>query len=114
MDQAKTKNGDNIGKVVQVIGPTVVISFHSDHLPDMLNAIKIKDAERKIDLTCEVALHVGDNVVRCIALSSTDGLVRGAPVVNTGGPITTEKVAEIRNKEGNHAPWTVPELEKIP
>jgi F-type H+-transporting ATPase subunit beta len=87
VDQAKTKNGDNIGKVVQVIGPTVDIRFHSDHLPDMLNAIKIKDAERKIDLTCEVALHVGDNVVRCIALSSTDGLVRGMPAVNTGAPI---------------------------
>src|SRR5262245_2422850 len=52
-----------------------------------MNAIKIKDAERKIDLTCEVSLHVGDNVVRCVALSSTDGLVRGMAAVDTGAPI---------------------------
>jgi len=60
----------------------------SDHLPNILNAIKINDAEKGIDLTVEVALHVGDNIVRCIGLASTDGLVRGMPALDTGGPIT--------------------------
>jgi len=79
---------DNVGKVVQVIGPTVDCEFNADKLPALLNAIKIEDAERNIDLTVEVSLHLGDNVVRCVALASTDGLVRGMPVVDTGSPIT--------------------------
>jgi F-type H+-transporting ATPase subunit beta len=78
---------ENWGKVVQVIGPTVDCEFHSDSLPNLLNAIKIRDKEKGIDLTVEVALHVGDNLVRCIALASTDGLVRGMPALDTGAPI---------------------------
>jgi len=78
----------NIGKIVQVIGPTVDVEFHSDQLPALYNALRIEDAERGIDLTCEVSLHVGDNVVRAIAMKSTDGLVRGMPVVDTGAPIS--------------------------
>jgi len=78
---------DNIGKVVQVIGPTVDCEFPSDTLPDILNAIKIKDDSRNIDLTVEVASHVGDNVVKCVALASTDGLVRGMKALDTGAPI---------------------------
>jgi len=76
------------GKVKQVIGPTVDIEFPPDELPNILNAIKIKDEKRKIDLTVEVSMHLGDNMVRCVALSSTDGLVRGMEAVDTGGPIT--------------------------
>ncbi len=79
---------ENIGKVVQVIGPTVDCEFPSDSLPDILNAIKITDAERNINLTIEVASHIGDNVVRCVALASTDGLVRGMPAVDSGAPIS--------------------------
>lgn len=79
---------ENIGKIVQVIGPTVDCEFPSDSLPNILNAIKIKDPQSGSDLTVEVALHVGDNVVRCVALASTDGLVRGTVAVDTGGPIT--------------------------
>jgi F-type H+-transporting ATPase subunit beta len=79
---------ENIGKVVQVIGPTVDCEFASESLPSILNAIKIKDPGRDSDLTVEVASHIGDNVVRCVALASTDGLVRGAQAVDTGGPIT--------------------------
>ena len=78
----------NIGKIVQVIGPTVDCEFPSDSLPQLLNAIKIEDEERGIDLTVEVALHVGDNIVRCVSMSSTDGLVRGLEAVDTGQPIT--------------------------
>ena len=77
-----------IGKIVQVIGPTVDVEFPSDKLPPILNAIMIRNEEKKIDVTCEVALHVGDNVVRCIAMSSTDGLVRGMTAEDLGGPIS--------------------------
>ena len=76
----------HIGKVVQVIGPVLDIRFEDGELPALLNAIEIKLGERK--LTVEVAQHIGDNLVRCIAMSSTDGLVRGAEAVDTGGPIS--------------------------
>ncbi|HEV8480258.1 MAG TPA: F0F1 ATP synthase subunit beta [Candidatus Eisenbacteria bacterium] len=76
------------GKVVQVIGPTVDVEFPSDELPKILNAVLIQDASRGIDLTVEAALHVGDNMVRCIAMASTDGLMRGMKAVDTGGPIS--------------------------
>jgi F-type H+-transporting ATPase subunit beta len=79
---------ENIGKVVQVIGPTVDCTFDSENLPALLNAIHIRDEEKGIDLTVEVALHLGDNMVRCVALASTDGLVRGMPAVDLGGPIS--------------------------
>ncbi len=79
---------ENVGKLVQVIGPTVDVEFEPEHLPRILNAIKIVDKERGIDLTVEVALHIGDNVVRCIAMKSTDGLVRGMPAVDSGAPIS--------------------------
>src|SRR2546428_4203589 len=78
----------NVGKVVQVIGPTVDVAFDPDKLPKILNAIKIEDKEREIRLTVEAALHIGDNVVRCVAMSSTDGLVRGMPAEDTGAPIS--------------------------
>ena len=81
------KNEANVGKIQQIIGPTVDVEFRSDQLPNILNAIKVRDEEKKIDLTLEVAMHVGDNVVRCIAMASTDGLVRGMPAVDTGAPI---------------------------
>ncbi|MGM9638999.1 MAG: F0F1 ATP synthase subunit beta [Butyricicoccaceae bacterium] len=76
----------HIGKVVQVIGPVLDIRFEDGELPALLNAIEIKLGEHK--LTVEVAQHIGDNLVRCIAMSSTDGLVRGAEAVDTGGPIS--------------------------
>ncbi len=78
---------ENIGKVVQIIGPTVDCEFDSDNLPEILNAIKIEDKEKEIDLTVEVAMHIGDNIVRCVSMASTDGLVRGMEVIDTGKPI---------------------------
>src|SRR5438094_52150 len=78
----------NVGKVVQVIGPTVDVSFEPDQLPRILNAILIADPAHGIRLTVEAALHIGDNIVRCVAMSSTDGLVRGTEAVDTGGPIS--------------------------
>jgi F-type H+/Na+-transporting ATPase subunit beta len=72
---------------VQVIGPVVDVRFDTEDLPRIYNAIDIKDAARGIDLVAEVAQHLGDNTVRCVALSSTDGLVRGMPAIDTGKPI---------------------------
>lgn len=77
-----------VGKVKQIIGPTLDIEFPPGELPNVLNAIKIIDKERQLELTAEVAMHLGDNVVRCVALSSTDGLVRGIEAIDTGAPIT--------------------------
>lgn len=73
------------GKIVQVIGPVVDIRFNEEELPELLNAIEITMGDKKI--TVEVAHHIGDDTVRCIAMDSTDGLVRGMEAVNTGRPI---------------------------
>ena len=78
----------SVGKIVQVIGPTVDVAFEPAHLPQLYNAIIIEDKARNIRLTVEAALHVGDNVVRCIAMDSTDGLVRGMAATDTGAPIS--------------------------
>ncbi len=75
----------NIGKIVQVIGAVVDICFPKENLPRLLNAIEIDNNGTK--LTVEVAQHIGDDVVRCIAMSTTDGLVRGMEAVDTGSPI---------------------------
>ncbi|WP_394960715.1 F0F1 ATP synthase subunit beta [Candidatus Allofournierella merdavium] len=74
------------GTVVQVIGPVLDIKFPDGQLPALLNAIRVENGDKS--LIVEVSQHVGDNVVRCIAMSSTDGLVRGAKAVDTGGPIS--------------------------
>lgn len=79
---------NNIGKINQVIGPTLDIEFAPEHMPDILNAIIIKDEKRGIHLTAEVAMHLGDSIVRCIALSSTDGLIRGMEAIDTEAPIS--------------------------
>ena len=76
----------NIGTVIQVTGPVLDIRFADGQLPDLLNAIEIDNQGKK--LVVEVAQLIGDNVARCIAMSSTDGLVRGARAVDTGSPIT--------------------------
>ena len=76
----------NTGKVVQVIGPVLDIRFEDGHLPELLNAIEIQNGDKKI--VAEVAQHVGDNVVRCISMNATDGMVRGLDAVDTGSPIT--------------------------
>lgn len=76
----------NIGTVVSIIGPVLDIRFKPNHLPNLLNAIKIRYNDA--DLVVEVAQHIGDDVVRCIAMNSTDGLVRGLEAEDTGSPIT--------------------------
>ncbi len=92
----------NIGRVVQVIGPVLDIKFDENHLPNLLNAINVKNGDKTI--VAEVAQHIGDNIVRCIAMSSTDGLVRGSEAVDTKSgicvPVGEETLGRIFNLLG--------------
>src|SRR5712691_6551079 len=87
---ADNGNGDRAnGRVVRVIGPVVDVDFPPDRLPEINTALEVEralDGERST-IVCEVAQHIGDSTVRTIAMRPTDGLVRGAPVTDTGGPI---------------------------
>ena len=76
----------NVGTVIQVMGPVLDIRFADDCLPQLLSAIEVPNGEQTI--VAEVAQHIGDNVVRCIAMSSTDGLQRGVQATDTGAPIS--------------------------
>ena len=81
----------NKGYILQVMGPVVDVKFESGHMPNLLNALEVfvdKGDGKREKLVLEVSLEIGDNVVRTIAMSSTDGLNRGAEVVDTGAPIT--------------------------
>ena len=80
-----------IGKVVQVIGPVLDVEFESGHLPELYNALEINattDSGQNIRVTVEVQQHIGRNQVRAVAMSSTDAVVRGMEVVDTGAPIS--------------------------
>jgi F-type H+-transporting ATPase subunit beta len=81
---------ETTGKIVQVIGSTLDAQFHEGELPAIYNAlhVEIEHEGSKSNLWCEVQQHLGGGKVRAVALGSTDGLVRGMPVVNLGGPIT--------------------------
>jgi F-type H+-transporting ATPase subunit beta len=85
-----TENGHPKGRVVRVIGPVVDVEFPPAELPEINTALKVDITfeGHTTTVTCEVAQHIGDSTVRTIALKPTDGLVRGAPVENTGSPIT--------------------------
>src|ERR1700681_355954 len=84
-------NGQHTGKIIQVIGSTFDAEFEEGHLPEIYNAVKVasEDAAKgtRIRLTGEVQQHLGGNRVRCVALGSTDGLVRGMKVTDTGKPV---------------------------
>ena len=84
------KTGKNVGKVVQVIGPVLDVEFEADHLPELYNAITINsksDGGADIRVTSEVQQHIGRNQVRAVAMSATDGVVRGMEAIDTGAPI---------------------------
>lgn len=106
------------GKIRQVIGPTVDVEFPPGQVPNILNAIKIIDKEKNINLTAEVALQLGDNMVRCIALASTDGLVRGMEAIDTGAPIQVpvgpKTLGRIFNLLGNPIDELEPIAENVP
>jgi F-type H+/Na+-transporting ATPase subunit beta len=89
-ERATTKDTPGTGRVVRIIGPVVDVEFAPDELPAIQNALTV---ERTLDddttvITCEVAQHIGDSMVRAIAMQPTDGLVRGAPVTDTGESMT--------------------------
>src|SRR6185295_17607063 len=87
---AAGSNAGTIGKITQVIGSTFDAEFPENHLPEIYNAVKIEtDGTKgvKIRLTGEVQQHLGGSRVRCVALGSTDGLVRGMDVLDTGAPV---------------------------
>jgi F-type H+-transporting ATPase subunit beta len=77
--------GGGIGVIHQIIGPVIDVKFDQEDMPSLLNAVVIKSDDG--DIVAEVAQHIGDDVVRCVALASTDGLKRGMEAVDTGGPI---------------------------
>lgn len=77
----------NIGVITQVIGPTVDVEFYDENLPEILNALRIKDEAKGIDLIVEVAQHIGNRTARCISMGPTDGLSRGMQVEDLGKPI---------------------------
>ena len=85
-----TATKQNVGHIVQVIGAVIDVEFPPEQLPEINNAVLVRDKSGTvpIDLTLEVQQHIGQNQVRCVAMSSTDGLVRGMEAVDLGGPIT--------------------------
>jgi F-type H+/Na+-transporting ATPase subunit beta len=96
------------GRVLQVMGPVVDVQFERGHLPEINNAIKVKRADGS-ELTLEAAVHLGDNVVRTVAMASTDGLVRGAEAVDTGAPITVPVGREVLGRLFNVLGETIDE-----
>ena len=95
------KKRENKGAIAQVIGPVVDVRFPPGSLPAIKNAISIKDPQRKISIIAEVAHHLGKDTVRCIAMSSTDGLVRGTEAIDTGAPITVPVGKEVLGRVFN-------------
>ena len=89
----------NKGRIHQIIGPVIDIKFHEDEMPELLNAVTIKYEDREI--VTEVAQHIGDDVARCVALSSTDGLRRGMEAFDTGAPIKVPVGKEVLGRMFN-------------
>src|SRR5260221_10369017 len=86
----KAAAATNTGRVVQVIGPVLDVEFEPEHLPEIYNALVIEDLTTTppLRVTVEVQQHIGQNQVRAVAMSTTDGLTRGMPVRDTGNSIT--------------------------
>jgi F-type H+-transporting ATPase subunit beta len=104
MNATKTQSQAAVGEVLQVIGAVVDVKFPTGDLPSIYNALKVEDKAQGLDLTLEVALHLGDQVVRTIAMSSTDGLQRGMKAVDTGAfisvPVGPQVLGRIMNVLG--------------
>ena len=99
--------GENIGKVVQVMGPVVDVEFPQGKLPTIYTALTISNPtinSEPDNLVIEVAQHLGDNVVRTIAMDVTDGLVRGMPVKDTANPIGGATTMKLVPNGRYHAP----------
>ena len=107
----------NKGKIVQVVGPVIDVRFEPGQLPALYNSVKVTNpsiSDREWNLVVEVAQHLGDNVCRCVAMDSTDGLVRGQDAVDTGGPITIPVGPETLGRIMNVIGEPVDELGEIP
>jgi len=93
----------NKGKVIQVMGPVVDVQFERGQLPDINNAIKVQYQldDQEVELVLEAALHLGDNIVRTVAMASTDGLVRGMEAIDTGAPISVPVGKEVLGRVFN-------------
>ena len=102
----------NIGTVIQVVGPVLDIRFADDHLPELLTAIEVPHGDRTV--VAEVAQHIGDNVVRCIAMSSTDGLQRGVEAIDTGAPISVPVGEDCLGRVFNLLGQTIDEGKPLP
>jgi F-type H+-transporting ATPase subunit beta len=102
----------NVGKIVQIIGPVLDVKFEGEQLPNINDAVVVKYNDRVI--TAEVAQHVGDNTVRCISMSSTDGLVRGIDVINTNKPISVPVGEATLGRLLNVLGETIDKKEEIP
>src|SRR3972149_3631626 len=76
------------GRIVQIIGPTLDVEFEEGHLPEIFAALEVFNPSSNMVIVSEVAQHLGNNVVRAISMTSTDGLVRGMNVTSTGKPIS--------------------------
>lgn len=92
---------ENKGAIVQVIGPVVDVRFSPGTLPAIKNAVHIKDTKQNISVVAEVAQHLGNDTARCIAMSSTDGLMRGMDAIDTGAPITVPVGKEVLGRVFN-------------
>lgn len=103
---------ENIGKVIQVIGPVVDIKFNSENLPSIYNAVEVKTGKDKA-LIVEVEQHIGDDVVRTIAMDSTEGLKRGMDAVDTGKPISVPVGKETLGRLFNVLGETIDEGEAV-
>jgi len=101
----------NKGIIHQIIGPVLDVKFSQASMPELLSAIHIPYGEREI--VAEVAQHIGDDVARCVALSSTDGLRRGMEAIDTGGPITVPVGPEILGRLFNVVGENIDEMEQV-
>ena len=101
----------NKGTVSQIMGPVLDIRFPDGQLPELLSAIEIRNGETTV--VAEVAQHIGDNVVRCIAMSSTDGLQRGIEAIDTGAPISVPVGEECLGRVFNLLGQTIDEGNQV-
>ena len=90
----------NKGKISQIIGPVIDLEFNEGELPSIYNSVKIK-RENESDLVLEVQQHLGENIVRCVAMDATEGLMRGMEAIDTGGPISIPVGPEILGRMMN-------------
>ena len=123
--QTRPATGDqkarDTGRIVQIIGPVLDVEFEPEHLPEIYNALLVEDAERGIRVVAEVQQHIGQNQVRAVAMSSTDGMVRGMTVLDTGGPISVPvgaaalgRILNVLGEPVDGGPPLPPDVERWP